>query len=256
MSEYGKGERVGAIRHALSNLPRGRGYRSPFELEALGELLGCLDELAMYVDDGFGCQLLAVRQLDADVAAFYDTWKASYLVSAGEAGGKALYRVSTDDPTRTVSEGQGAGDGEGATTDAKDERDSEAALVTAALGAPDAARSLGVSAGAVSKTTTTAKTAKLTWEQAQQLSQQELERMLYGTRPVPSLAHVKRPLALTSRRRRGPALLEAQRSNRWRAKRHLGLSSVELAHTGAVTFIQGFALLVGSSPDGSSRPCG
>ncbi len=33
---------------------------------------------------------------------------------------------------------------------------------------------------------------------------------------------------------------EVQRSYRWRAKRHLGLSSVELAHTGAVTFIQRF----------------
>src|SRR5690606_18284967 len=33
---------------------------------------------------------------------------------------------------------------------------------------------------------------------------------------------------------------EVQRSDRWRAKRLLGLGSVELAHTGRVTFIQRF----------------
>jgi hypothetical protein len=38
----------------------------------------------------------------------------------------------------------------------------------------------------------------------------------------------------------GAFVEEVQRSYRWRAKRALGLSSVELAHTGAVTFIQRF----------------
>ncbi len=47
------------------------------------------------------------------------------------------------------------------------------------------ARSLAVSAGVVSKTTTRATAAKLTWEQVQQLSEQELERVLYGRRPEP-----------------------------------------------------------------------
>ena len=46
---------------------------------------------------------------DDDVRAYYDHWKASYLVAAGTApGGTALYRVSfgKNDPGRTVSEGQ------------------------------------------------------------------------------------------------------------------------------------------------------
>jgi endo-1,4-beta-D-glucanase Y len=51
-------------------------------------------------------------QQDADVRAFYDQWKADYLVSAGQTGaGNPLYRVSfgTTNPGRTVSEGQGYG---------------------------------------------------------------------------------------------------------------------------------------------------
>jgi len=38
----------------------------------------------------------------------------------------------------------------------------------------------------------------------------------------------------------GAFVEEVQRSYRWRAKRQLGLPSVQLAHTGAVTFIQRF----------------
>lgn len=38
----------------------------------------------------------------------------------------------------------------------------------------------------------------------------------------------------------GAFVEEVQRSYRWRAKRHLGLRSVELGHTGAVTFIRRF----------------
>jgi len=51
-------------------------------------------------------------ELDNDVRAFYDYWKAKYLVAAGPtAQGNPLYRVSfgSSDPDRTVSEGQGYG---------------------------------------------------------------------------------------------------------------------------------------------------
>jgi len=51
-------------------------------------------------------------QLDDDVRAFYDYWKARYLMAAGTDGdGNPLYRVSYGDtnPDRTVSEGQGYG---------------------------------------------------------------------------------------------------------------------------------------------------
>lgn len=49
---------------------------------------------------------------DQDVIAFYEHWKASYLMSAGTNGdGRPLYRVSfgSTDPNRTVSEGMGYG---------------------------------------------------------------------------------------------------------------------------------------------------
>jgi len=51
-------------------------------------------------------------QQDNDVRAFYDNWKAAYLVAAGTTGGGyPLYRISfgTTDPSKTVSEGQGFG---------------------------------------------------------------------------------------------------------------------------------------------------
>ncbi|TAN47245.1 MAG: hypothetical protein EPN21_18060 [Methylococcaceae bacterium] len=51
-------------------------------------------------------------QLDADVQAFYDQWKKSYVISAGiSPAGNPLYRISygSTDPGRTVSEGQGYG---------------------------------------------------------------------------------------------------------------------------------------------------
>lgn len=51
-------------------------------------------------------------QLDDDVRAFYDHWKANYLIQAGTTGdGHPLYRVSfgSTNPGRTVSEGQGYG---------------------------------------------------------------------------------------------------------------------------------------------------
>jgi hypothetical protein len=51
-------------------------------------------------------------QQDDDVRAFYDRWKARYLVAAGTGSdGSALYRVSfgSGQPDRTVSEGQGYG---------------------------------------------------------------------------------------------------------------------------------------------------
>jgi endo-1,4-beta-D-glucanase Y len=54
------------------------------------------------------------QQLDDDVRAFYDYWKATYLIPAGpSAEGRSLYRVAFDkeQPGReqTVSEGQGYG---------------------------------------------------------------------------------------------------------------------------------------------------
>ena len=51
-------------------------------------------------------------QQNDDVRAFYDHWKSSYLVAAGEtAEGEPMYRVSfgSTDPGSTVSEGQGFG---------------------------------------------------------------------------------------------------------------------------------------------------
>ena len=51
-------------------------------------------------------------ELDADIKAFYDNWKAAYVIPAGTTpNGHPLYRVSvgTTDPNRTVSEGQGYG---------------------------------------------------------------------------------------------------------------------------------------------------
>ncbi len=50
-------------------------------------------------------------QLDDDVRAAYDHWKDNYLREAGTADGHQLYRVSygSDNPDRTVSEGQGYG---------------------------------------------------------------------------------------------------------------------------------------------------
>ena len=50
-------------------------------------------------------------QLDADVAAFYDYWKTSYVVQDGSTGaGNPLYRVRyAKNSARTVSEGQGYG---------------------------------------------------------------------------------------------------------------------------------------------------
>ncbi len=54
----------------------------------------------------------AQSQQDADVRAYYDAWKASYLLAAGPAAdGGTLYRVSfgATNPARTVSEGQGYG---------------------------------------------------------------------------------------------------------------------------------------------------
>ncbi len=50
-------------------------------------------------------------QLDDDVRAAYDRWKANYLREAGTADGHRLYRVSygSVNPDRTVSEGQGYG---------------------------------------------------------------------------------------------------------------------------------------------------
>ncbi len=51
-------------------------------------------------------------QQDDDVRAAYDHWKAHYLRAAGTtAAGRPLYRISsgTEDPDRTVSEGQGYG---------------------------------------------------------------------------------------------------------------------------------------------------
>lgn len=51
-------------------------------------------------------------QLDNDVRAFYQHWKASYLVQQGvTAAGQPLYRVTvgSTNPGRTVSEGQGYG---------------------------------------------------------------------------------------------------------------------------------------------------
>jgi endo-1,4-beta-D-glucanase Y len=51
-------------------------------------------------------------QQDADVVAFYEHWKASYLIEAGTNGdGRALFRVSmgSTDPGRTTSEGMGYG---------------------------------------------------------------------------------------------------------------------------------------------------
>lgn len=47
------------------------------------------------------------------------------------------------------------------------------------------ARSLGVSGGLVSKTTNRAKVAGLSWEQVEQLADDELERQLFGTPPAP-----------------------------------------------------------------------
>ncbi len=51
-------------------------------------------------------------QQDDDVRAAYDKWKAAYLIADGtDNDGDALYRIShgSDDPWRTVSEGQGYG---------------------------------------------------------------------------------------------------------------------------------------------------
>jgi transposase len=48
-----------------------------------------------------------------------------------------------------------------------------------------AARSLGISAGSVSKATTRARAAELTWEQVEGLADEELEQRLYGTPPAP-----------------------------------------------------------------------
>ena len=51
-------------------------------------------------------------QQDDDVRAFYDYWKAAYLMEAGTSGeGNPLYRISygSTNPGRTVSEGQGYG---------------------------------------------------------------------------------------------------------------------------------------------------
>jgi hypothetical protein len=51
-------------------------------------------------------------QQDGDVRAFYEHWKAGYLVQAGTTpAGHPLYRVSfgSTNPGRTVSEGQGFG---------------------------------------------------------------------------------------------------------------------------------------------------
>ncbi len=51
-------------------------------------------------------------QQDDDVRAAYDAWKAAYLIADGTNGdGNALYRIShgSEDPWRTVSEGQGYG---------------------------------------------------------------------------------------------------------------------------------------------------
>lgn len=55
---------------------------------------------------------ISQAQQDGDVRAFYDYWKASYLVSAGTAAdGTPMYRVTMGDrdPNRTTSEGQGFG---------------------------------------------------------------------------------------------------------------------------------------------------
>ncbi len=52
------------------------------------------------------------RTMDNDVRSFYDHWKSSYLVAAGTApDGTPMYRVSfgSENPARTVSEGQGFG---------------------------------------------------------------------------------------------------------------------------------------------------
>ena len=50
-------------------------------------------------------------QLDQDVRAAYDAWKAAYLRTAGTVGGNTLWRVvcNTDGNGNTVSEGQGYG---------------------------------------------------------------------------------------------------------------------------------------------------
>ncbi|NND43717.1 MAG: PKD domain-containing protein, partial [Xanthomonadales bacterium] len=51
-------------------------------------------------------------QMDNDVRAFYDYWKANFLVSAGtSSGGKPMYRVTfgSGNPGSTVSEGMGFG---------------------------------------------------------------------------------------------------------------------------------------------------
>jgi len=52
------------------------------------------------------------QTMDSDVRLFYDHWKSSYLVTAGTApDGTPMYRVSfgSENPARTVSEGQGYG---------------------------------------------------------------------------------------------------------------------------------------------------
>ena len=67
-----------------------------------------------YADESILPNHKSQAELDADVTAFYDYWKATYLVNNGEvAAGNALYRVafgkSGTARDNTVSEGQGFG---------------------------------------------------------------------------------------------------------------------------------------------------